>query len=733
MRTETALGRYSAAQTLRADRACAVRSRHSAAIGPRPGGAVGLALAASALLSFCAHVHADAPLTDHRDNAKWTVDAEARTATIDADADRYPQIEFDMAAAREAGAIELRFNTDADYVYVFAGRRRERVQIDPGDHTFMLDVAGKRVTIDGEPAGDELAEDWKNGVASDRADGLGLRFGRIEQPLKLNWTLKQTNTGGGQAGADDGAGVDGEAGVGDAGNIGAALGVDELRNRAAGAVVELQVQRGERPTAAARVPAIIVERGGLAIAPLAPLADAQSVKARIAGAEELATVEPLAFDADANLAVVKIIADRPMFRAMMRHVEPAADAPAEDQRVYLAAYDGQRHALEPLTVESEGAVSVDELNRRLREMLGHGGLTRWIELSRPVGTDQGGAAVLNDRGQLVGVAVWTWGANREGLAIDASHVRGLLEKATDATLMTWPAFDTKLEGLTLALSDFPTLTVVQREDPEQVKRLVSGIEKGHVCSACDGNGYIARRVRVGWTSGGGMRKPIMQTRYFDCDRCEATGLRSDAAVVRGLENLATAAGTMDAQARDANQALQAARDALRTMALNHDAQLVRVLTERARVILGQGQAAVGQPIAVAGDLVRGIELPGRTDATVGVVVGESRRDADLRTLVDRPVLMDAANGDRAIVVGILAGYVKSHSDKPPAAVISHAIVVPYEQDQIVVRKTAEELNEEKEEQLDEARREYERRRDEAREREREEERDRERNRNRNDW
>lgn len=641
-------------------------------------------------------------LTDAESNGQWVLPPDGGEARISGRDARYPELEFDLEKFKQ-GPVQILIETDATSFYVMPGRKRIRLKVEKLKHELRLDTEGV-FKVDGKTEAD-WTKDWKEGLAREGTKTITLRFTKCEF-VKVNWrqTIRER--------AEEPVQIDDDPTVlvvGDPIEIepaDPAMAGEAIMELAKGAVVELHVFR-EGMSVAAVGSAIVVAPSGLAVTNLHMVEGAKRVTAKIAGVDQAIEVTPAGWEAELDLALVQLSQANPLARAAIRPVEIASGAPSAGDKLWtVGLVNGQ---VKINSAKVLGTCGYDELDGDIRKAMRHSVLSQWVVTEGSMPIAMAGGAALNERGQLVGVPTWTWRTKAESSPLlSATHLKRLMDQR--------PIEPPKWDQLALATvgsqpprTTFPRLVVELPEDEQGVKRAGLVVDKAHECGLCKGDGVLTKRNKVGYETAGNMRVPIYQNESYTCTRCQGSGLQPINLLYRQLSGLADAVARADRSDEDMTAALDNIRDSLREMGQNHFRSLQGLINAEAKKTLGGGSKDIGTPVALVGQLVRTVEVPGAGQPAMGLKLSIASEDdrgsrsrssssssGETKVLLVNPRYVDTGQGKLAVVTGLLAGYVNIDAKSGPVGVLSHVMVVPIDEDKIIVRKTAEELNADRE-------------------------------------
>lgn len=672
-------------------------------------------LAAVAFLGMSSSAQAvNELLSSAPSNSQWVLPPDGGEARISGRDARYPELDFDLAKLK-LGPVRITIETDAPSFYVMPGRKRIKFDVSQIKHELVLDASGE-LKFDGKTDA-QWNEDWKQGLAREGATSVTLRFSKCEF-VKVNWEQTMRR-------ADEQEAIDEPVAQPEAQNtqpIDAAptepaLEGQAILDMAKSAVVELHVYR-ESQSVASVGQAVVVEASGLAVAPLHVVDGARRVLAKIAGVESMVEVNAAAWDTELDLALLQLNLTDPMARAAIRSVAISPLAPGEGEKLWLIGLADGQMRIDSTTVQA--IVGYDELDQSIRKVMRHSVLSRWIVTTGTVPMAMAGGAALDQRGQLVGIPAWSWRTKSEQSALmSITSVPRLIEQRP-VELATWDQLATAVAGTQSPRTTFPRLAVESSTDAQTVRLAGGALEQKHECSLCKGEGVLTRKVRAGFEYAGGLKTPVYQYESYTCTRCEGSGLEPIAQVYRQLSGLAQAIARSNPADPAMADALDKVRDMLRQMGQNHFLSLQTHINAEAKKTLGAGARQIGQPVTLVGQLVRTVEVPGAGQPAMGLklsIAGEESEDrqasrgSETKVLLIDPRYVDRGQGNLAVVSGVLAGYVSVDATSAPMAVISHAMIVPIDEDKLIERKTADDLNKERESERDRRREQIERERE----------------------
>ncbi len=671
----------------------------------------------------------DELLTDADENGKWILAPDGGEARISGRDARYPELILDLQKVKR-GPVKLQVETDARYFYVKPGRKRIKLNVNALRHELTLDTQGT-IKLDGE-TDEDWTQDWKDGLEKQDVQDITLRFSRCDY-VKVTWrqTLRPVDPIDpiDPVGPADPTGDPADA-IGDdpAPAEAPALGGEVIGDKAKGAVVQLRVYR-ENEHIATDGMATIIDPTGLAVANLHVVEGARRVEAILAGVDEPIEVTPAGFDADLDLVLLQLSRANPMARATMAPLDLVPQAPGPQDKLWLVGMERGRHQFD--AAKALGAAAYTDLDDKLRKSIGHGALSKWVIVEDRVSASMAGGAALDAQGRLVGIPTWSWRGDKDASLILSSTHFGRLIEDRPIDPPTWEQLNAKLADTQLPRTTFPTLAVDADQASRDVQRFTLMVDNGHECDLCKGETVLTKRVLAGYKRTAGLKVPIYHQESYVCPRCEGTGLDPQQQLNGQLSALADAVSRADMSDERMNHVLDATRDLIREMGHHHFRSLQIMLNSQAKQQVSAGSRKVGQPLMLAGELVRRVEVPGMTRPVMGIKlsVGDDddggggyrsrARKGETKMLLVDPVFTDRGSGKLALVTGVLAGYVRIDPDESPVAVVSRVMVVPIDEDKIIVRKTAEELNKEREAEREERRKEYEERQREIERRERE--------------
>jgi hypothetical protein len=352
-----------------------------------------------------------------------------------------------------------------------------------------------------------------------------------------------------------------------------------------------------------------------------------------------------------------------------------------------------------------------ELGARSKAKLGYPETTRWALIEAESDRGYGMRPVVDQSGNLAGLAAWTWPMSGNAIAVlSAEHVEALIAGSDLAGEMRWAAVDEAAEGARWPYAMFPTIELMSMARARDLQRAVRVADRSHTCTRCDGKGHVLRRVTVGHRTSGGLRYPVKADKAFVCPRCEGDGLNQDEALLGGLRTLADAAARLDPSDERAGEQLEAAASKLSEIGRKHFPALVALSRERAKALAASGPAAVGESVVIYGRRVRAGRRSGMGGEAglVAVVIDDPteedgyryrRRGADsgekpYAAVLDGVKHGAEADGELAAVSGLLAGFVAREEGEPPLMVVSHAVMSTFGEGELTERETAEQWNEE---------------------------------------
>jgi len=675
---------------------------------------VHIALLSSLALFLIADVAAgkDELLADAEENGKWLLSPDGGEARISGRDARYPELVFDFKQLQNGPAKAL-IETDAKYFYVKAGRKRIKIDMSALKHEVTIDVDGK-LLVDGKSDKDR-DEDWTKALEREGVETVTLRFARCDF-AKVTWKQTFRKRKPRENDTDPANPVDPtnpetfepaepeEPAMKDA----------ALRELAQASVIQLRVHRENKHTTSTGL-ATIIHLDGLAVTNLHVVEGAKSVEAKLEGVDDWIEVTPAAWDAELDLALLQLSRANPIARATMKAVEIADKAPAAEDKLWLIGHTGKQMAIVGTTAESTGRYG--DLDRSIQQQMRHSALSRWIIVSGQTPATIAGGAALDAQGRMVGIPAWLWNAKAESsLVLSSSHFQRLIE-SRPIEAPTWALLNTKLTGVQLPRTTFPRIRVDEDQSSVDLQRSTLMVERAHECDMCKGEGVLTKRVLTGYSRQGNVRTPIYQNEDYACPRCDGKGLEPKDKLHKQLATLSDSIARVNTSDTRIQDTLANTRDFMREMARNHFRSLQVVANAEAKKAIGSGSVHVGEAVILLGTLVRTVKIPGETAPAMGLrlsvdhTVDRSSRTSgkgETKVLLTDPVMVDRGEGKLAIVTGVLTGYVQMRADEAPTAVVSRCLIVPIDEDKIIVRKTAEELTAEREKEREQRRRELER-------------------------
>lgn len=652
-----------------------------------------------------------AVLSDADHNGRWSVGPDGVSAQIKGNVMAKPTLSFRVDELRRA-PLALVVKSDTRSVTVRVDGASRRFETTGGDQTLVMDAGREPVLAFNGRAKAAWQGAWREGLAEGRE--VTLEFAPCLF-VKLSWhhdgrvTVPEVE---GEVEADDGE---------EEGN-------DRRRDRRhrrrgpieadppdvrriEGSIVQLRVRRGER-AAVGLTPAVVVSRGGLAVASLHALAGATEVKAEVfdRAVENRLPVEPVGIDADHDLALVRLdVTADGAARAALMPLTPADALPEKDAAVWVAHRVGGRTRLSGGHVTWSGLLG--ELGSRSRDKLGYPEASRWMLIDAE--SDRGYAMrpIVDKEGELVGLGAWTWPMSGEVVAgLSVEHVSRLMDGTDTTRSMSWLAVSEETEGRGWPYATFPRVAMEGGEGVSKLGRAIQIADRSHACPRCEARGFVLRRVTLGYERGGGVRKPVNADKAFECPRCDGSGLQEERPMVAGWGVLAGAIAAADLEEEGTSAQFERAAGTLATMGKNHFRGLVDISERRAAELIEAGPEAIGESVVLFGERVRvgrRSELGGESglqairvfDPTEEEDRRRYRRGRDQREAPTHAVVIDGVRheaegrGDLAAVAGVVAGFVAREKGEPALIVVNEAMIVPIEERELVERETAAEWNE----------------------------------------
>lgn len=671
------------------------------------------------LIAFSAVHAAEAPvLSGAGHNEAWSVGPDGRSAQIKGSAMERPTISFAVAQLQRA-PLAIVANSDTAKVTVSVGEFSRTFETTGGDQTLVMDAGREAVLAFNGKADAAWQGPWAENLKRD--DQVTVEFAPCLF-VKLSWQH------GGNVSIPE---VTGEAATEDEADDDR----DDRRRRRwrdrreidveppdvrriSGSIVQLRIHRGERGVVGL-APAVVVRRGGLAVAPLHALVGATQVEAHVydRAVKERLPVSVVGFDKATDLAVVRLdVSAAPTARAALTPLTAAAKAPEEDAPLWVAHRVGDRMRLSGGTVKWAGVLG--ELGSRSREKLGYPETTQWLLIDAE--SDRGYAMrpIVDKDGALVGLGAWTWPMSGEVVAaLDVGHVEKLINTSDTARSVAWGTLSEEAAGQRWPYATYPEVAVEGTAAVADLRRAVAVAERSHTCPRCDGKGYVLRRVTLGYEVGAGMRRPVRTDKALECPRCEGNGLHDQEPMLAGFGTLAEAVAKLDMDEAGAQAQIERAAEALTAIARSNFRSLVRISDQQAADLIAGGPGSIGKPIVLFGEKVRvgrRSELGGEAGLQAVRIVDptESRRSYGRDRNDQQPqhaVIIDGVRhgpegrGELAVVSGVVAGYVAREQGESPLIVVTGAMVLSIDEDDLVERQTAEEWNEENLPEVDERR------------------------------
>jgi len=673
------------------------------------------------LLTGAAAAADDDLIAESQENLKWILDRQARSAAVSKIDDATPELVFDFQAAKR-GPLELTVRTDSDRVALRLGRRGPRLDLNAGEANTLIVWVGPEPYVE---VNGERDEDWAEDIADavereepatvslhfSRADGVLLKWRQLPAPLTRNAPEPIDERGDATTTIDH----DGDGDAPAARSVNREL----LLNRSRRGIVDLRIDRGSEGVFSIVSSPVLTDRH-LVVVPASQLVGAQSVSVRLQDVDK--TIDAKLVNVDLNVGLALLELDTtfvPAARAALRPIPIADQLPPPGEQVWLIGRGPSGPGLEALPVHER--VSHGELDRGLRNAIRQSPLTQWLQTEGGITTNQSGSPVLDNAGDLVGIAAWAWvDRSDHGAILAATHLKSLIESTPPSEPMTLETLSEAAATMELPRMTFDRIETVQDQPAEQLRRLTAVLRLTGECPACDGSGVKLERKRVGYEQFGTMRQAIHHNVYDHCAICEGSGLKDAETFRRALDQVVLAAARLNGASDAATATLTNTGETLRELALNNLQVVSELVNAEAKRMIHTGPGAVGKPIVLVGELFDEVVLPGETRPMIGVKVEGERRGESTKGLVDQARHVDRTDAPAAMVAGVLSGLIQADADEPPVAIISHGLVIPLDPAQAVRRETVEQLNEELEAEREQrrARIEEERqRRERARERE----------------
>ncbi len=640
-------------------------------------------------------------LADDDDHARWQIAGDRAELRIDDEA-----YAVDLLFALEKlgdEPIDLTIETDAERLELRSDYRRVRLALgEPGEHRLTLRAAADQPTLqlNGEAVDADAQSDWRRLL--DRTDKPVLTL-RLRQVSRARITLggDQTTRPDGPPSLDqfgliplnpDTPGMTDPAtappNADDAPappGLGPELTDAALVERARRATLWIEAPIDDQ-SVARLAQAVAVGKPGQLLMPASMLGQASAVQARI-DPQTTVDVSIIALDAANDLALGQL---------------DLADAKWRGRVVSLAV--GQATAELPIAAVrmdrrwqlqlARGSIIQTHLTETLdqadRNRLGAPENTNWLSLNVAVPATGSGGAVLNNQGQLVGLAAWSCPSldqrtdtrrstypstyrrsgdddepSHRGWALSAATVSALLSRP-DQTPMTLDQIKTTLAASQMSHYRLPLLRVTEPVSPTQLQRAVNAIDQLLLCPLCKGRGVVTQRQRTGYRTEGTYRIPVYEEVEQACPRCAGSKLNSEQVIQRAVGQVAHAAARADQADPRYEQVAPHAVDKLHSLPGEHLPALADQFNQQALRSLAAGSLRPGDPVSVVGAVIpdglgeherASVKLIRLVGASSGAGIDDQQAEPAGFAILVQPDLVDPQIESTVWAGGLFAGLV----------------------------------------------------------------------------
>jgi S1-C subfamily serine protease len=339
--------------------------------------------------------------------------------------------------------------------------------------------------------------------------------------------------------------------------------------KAKSAVVRIRSSENKRPVAVGS--GVIVSGDGLIVTCSNVVEDAGAAEVQVAGSTEWVGVELVAMREAGGLAVLKVSIDELKKKGVaFGRVKVGEILPAEASEVWSLGFDGEgQYVVKKGIVNSVRPAA--KLPERLREAEGFGD-SKWLEMDCPVDEHGGGGPVLNAKGELVGVKVWSLdGVPEDNFAVSGVDVAAFLE----------------------AKGTFKRAFAGAEGTGRGTQRLIEAarrVRDGWKCTLCDGTGRMEKRS---------VSKKNAET-HVQCRACAGLGVAAGEKVPRLLENVAAALADVDTTGEEGKKAIDFVRTSLSSLRPRKESSISKILNARATKKLAEEPLKIGEVVVFAG-------------------------------------------------------------------------------------------------------------------------------------
>ena len=298
--------------------------------------------------------------------------------------------------------------------------------------------------------------------------------------------------------------------------------------KAKNAVVRVRSSENKRPVAVGS--GVIVSGDGLIVTCSNVVEDADAAEVQVAGSTEWVGVELVAMREAGGLAVLKVSIDELKKKGVaFGRVKVGEILPAEASEVWSLGFDGEgQYVVKKGIVNSVRPAA--KLPERLREAEGFGD-SKWVEMDCPVDEHGGGGPVLNGKGEVVGVKVWSLdGVPGDNFAVSGVDVAAFLEAKG-----TFKKAFAGAEGT--------------GKGTQRVIEAARRVRDGWACTLCKGNKKVPSKKA--------------SKKLETCPICDGAGVALGEKIPRLLEQLGQRLADADLSGEEGKKAIEFTADVLK--------------------------------------------------------------------------------------------------------------------------------------------------------------------------
>lgn len=612
-------------------------------------------------------------ISDEADLSNWKVAAEGGTLTYDTESKSPASLSLNkLALTRPNLTIELEGVTGD--LLVQSGTRRMQIETGRGDHVITLDRLLVYVDDKAESAD---SRSWRRLLDDEKVATVTLEFDEGSKPIVHIIRAK--------APADrDSPDRDSYESDADAPQVSPAddnpLALskhDAMLLQARNAVIELQISTG-KPGIHVVSSAIMLSEDGFAITQFHPLRNTTKATAVVPGITEPVDVQLWAVEPSLDLALIKLPSNSHS-RSGKLHVLPLAEkGPKTGDAVWVlgVSYDGRA----TINIGNIDALySHTRLSAEQRRALPFEHVSQWVVTTAPITVTDSGGPLINLKGELVAMAVWTWPSTatpqRSGrdsrrrtapekkyLALSGNHIKAMLDKRPDSPV-TFARAKGQYALTPVPHTRLPRVKLTSHTTPALLRRSANTFAESAVCPMCDGIGQVEleREPRDRQAERNAGRDPAQidaeqanqEPLVEDCPRCKTMGFERPDALLRLGNNVVEALSTTDRAhpllQREYVNVHMKIKESLHT----NPVRLAEPLNTEARKHLRRNLPDIGTPILFIGATEEVEELENHPGRPLLMSLG----DAEPRVIVHNNVVYDHNLKGVVLVGGLLAGFI----------------------------------------------------------------------------